>query len=219
MKIQHKKVLAGTAAVCATLALVLNQTGAFAKVTTAHAHPPTAAAIVKKVTDSKALAAYLHLKPQILKRDLKHHMSLLDVAVKEKRTKPQLLGELSVLVRTDVAQAQKTRHLSAAETSLLEKDANAMLGRLIVNTKVATHKKAPLSGGLIKEVATILHSTPATVKAKLRAHESILQMADAAHLKESVLISDLVSYRAKHEKRHVSTAVLTKQVEHLIVKK
>lgn len=209
----------GVTALLAAAGLVLSQTGVFAKVTKPHTHPPTALSIVKKITYSPQLSAFLHLKPQMLHRDLKHHESLLTIATKEKHTKTQLLSELSAIVRADVAKSQKAHHLSAAQAADLEKSADAMLPHLIVNTQLGAHKNAALSGGMIKEVATILHTTPVKVRADMRAHETILQMANAAHVKESVLISDLVGYRAKHQKHHASTAILTKQVERMIGKK
>ncbi len=203
-------------ALTAIVALPVMQSGAFAATAKPKAHPKQAPAIVQSVIHSPQMAAFLHVKPQVLSIDLRHHKTLLDLALAAKISRPRLLSELEALVRDRAAVEIKGKHLTAAKAAALEKRVDASLPVWMADPNLSRHRTTALSGGLLKEVAKLTRLSAKEVKSKLRSGESIVRMAAAAHVSEPVLVKDLVAYRTAHEKHKVSAQILRKEVVHLI---
>ena len=178
-------------------------------------HPKPAPAIVQDVIHSPQFAAFLHLKPQVVNVDLRHHKTLLDLALAAKITRPRLLSELEILVRDRAALEVKDKHLTTVKAVALEKTVDASLAVWMADPHLS-HHRAALSGGLLKEVEKLTRLNAKEVRSKMHAGESIVKMAAAAHVSEPVLVKDLMAYRAAHEKHKVSAQVLQKEVVHLI---
>ncbi len=203
-------------ALSAIVALPVLQSGAFAATAKHKAHAKQAPAIVQSIVHSPQLAAFLHVKPQVLSIDLRHHKTLLDLAAAAKITRPRLLGELEALVRDRAAVEIRSKHLTASKAAALEKKVDASLPVWMADPYLDRHRGGALSGGLLKEVAKLTRLSAKEVKSKLRSGESIVRMAAAAHVSEPVLVKDLVAYRTANEKHKVSAQILQKEVVHLI---
>lgn len=203
-------------ALAAIVALPVMQSGAFAAAAKHKAHPKPAPAIVQSVIHSPQMAAFLHVKPQVLSVDLHHHKTLLDLALAVKISRPRLLSELEALVRDRAAVEIKGKHLTPVKAAALEKRVDASLPVWMADPNLSRHRSTALSGGLLKEVAKLTRLSAKEVKSKLRSGESIVRMAAAAHVSEPVLVKDLVAYRTAHEKHKVSAQILQREVVHLI---
>ncbi len=199
----------------AVVALPVLQSGAFAATAKTAAHPKPAPAIVQDVIHSPQFAAFLHLKPQVVNVDLRHHKTLLDLALAAKITRPRLLSELEILVRDRAALEVKDKHLTTVKAVALEKTVDASLAVWMADPHLS-HHRAAISGALLKEVEKLTRLNAKEVRSKMHAGESIVKMAAAAHVSEPVLVKDLMAYRAAHEKHKVSAQVLQKEVVHLI---
>ncbi|MHB1627247.1 MAG: hypothetical protein ACYCVB_02545 [Bacilli bacterium] len=211
--------IGGALVLTAIVALPVLQSGAFAATAKHKAHPKPAPAIVQSVIHSPQFAAFLHVKPQVVNVDLRHHKTLLDLALAAKITRPRLLSELEALVRDRAAMEIRDKHLTTAKAAALEKTVDASMSVWMADPYLGHHRGAALSGGLLKEVAKLTRLSAKEVKSKLRGGESVVKMAAAAHVSEAVLVKDLVAYRTAHEKHKVSAQILQKEVVHLINKR
>ena len=215
------KRMGAVAALAALLAVPLGSAGAMAATKPAVHKPPVTPPAVLKAVHSPQFATFLHVSAKTVALDLKHHQTLLQMAAAHKIVRARLIGEISALVRDEATVEVKAHHLTAAKATVLEKQANASLAAAIVNKDLAVKHKRTLSGKLLKEVATLLHTKPSLVLKQRRKGESLVKMAAAKHITEAVLVRDLVNYKLKtaNKKHKPTVAVLDKEMASLVTKK
>ncbi len=148
--------------------------------------------------DAKALAADLHITAKTLRADLRAGQSLNQIATAQGVSNSTLLSDAQALVAARLAKAEASGHLTATQVTAIGQKIDAKLPTLLAHTfkpdahKTGAHRHG-FAGGpmdLVKGLASDLKLPAKTLRADLRAGQSLNQIATAQGVSSSTLLSD-----------------------------